>query len=624
MTGISSVQISGQPGAEDPDIYVRGTGSLSNEASKPLILVDGVERSFFQMDSHEIESVTVLKDASSTAVFGVRGANGVILVTTRRGTKGKPQISWNSTFGLTQSLRHLTGVDSYTYATLYSEAQRSDNPGIKDDQLTFSPFVTEMFRTKADPIMFPDVDWSKYIFKNVAWQTQHNATLSGGGDRIRYFVSLGYLDQDGMMKRFDESYDPNYNYQRFNYRSNIDVDITNTTQLKVNIGGRVSDKREPLTYSLWQNIMWCTPFASPGFVDGKYIYNYKNNYIPLTELTSGLDCYYNWGYRKTTQNELNLDLALSQNLDVITKGLTLNVKGAYNTSYYLATKRAPTGTNSSYTPIYLGTITQPGMDVSDPRFDNTIVYQTDGVTGMREPMTYGEDGSGKSRNWYIEASLGYQRTFGDHAVSALLLYNQSKTYYPGQYTDIPTAYVGYVGRLTYAYKNRYLVDFNAGYNGSENFAPKKRYGFFPGRFRGLDRLRGEFHEEPANRRLPEVEGLVRTGRERPSTAVPFPLPRRLVDGQPCRMAERLWQLSVRYGRKYDDAARCGRKYGRQLRGDVGKSTQAELWHRPQNVRCAPQPDGRLLFRTPLRHSFDPQYAAVDRRHRAAADQSRRG
>lgn len=336
--------------------------------------------------------MTVLKDASSTAVFGVRGANGVILVTTRRGTKGKPQISWNSTFGLTQSLRHLTGVDSYTYATLYSEAQRSDNPGIKDDQLTFSPFVTEMFRTKADPIMFPDVDWSKYIFKNVAWQTQHNATLSGGGDRIRYFVSLGYLDQDGMMKRFDESYDPNYNYQRFNYRSNIDVDITNTTQLKVNIGGRVSDKREPLTYSLWQNIMWCTPFASPGFVDGKYIYNYKNNYIPLTELTSGLDCYYNWGYRKTTQNELNLDLALSQNLDVITKGLTLNVKGAYNTSYYLATKRAPTGTNSSYTPIYLGTITQPGMDVSDPRFDNTIVYQTDGVTGMREPMTYGETG----------------------------------------------------------------------------------------------------------------------------------------------------------------------------------------------------------------------------------------
>ena len=479
VTGISSVQISGQPGAEDPDIYVRGTGSLSNEASKPLILVDGVERSFFQMDSHEIESVTVLKDASSTAVFGVRGANGVILVTTRRGTKGKPQISWNSTFGLTQSLRHLTGVDSYTYATLYSEAQRSDNPGIKDDQLTFSPFVTEMFRTKADPIMFPDVDWSKYIFKNVAWQTQHNATLSGGGDRIRYFVSLGYLDQDGMMKRFDESYDPNYNYQRFNYRSNIDVDITNTTQLKVNIGGRVSDKREPLTYSLWQNIMWCTPFASPGFVDGKYIYNYKNNYIPLTELTSGLDCYYNWGYRKTTQNELNLDLALSQNLDVITKGLTLNVKGAYNTSYYLATKRAPTGTNSSYTPIYLGSITQPGMDVSDPRFDNTIVYQTDGVTGMREPMTYGEDGSGKSRNWYVEASLNYQRTFGDHAVSALLLYNQSKTYYPGQYTDIPTAYVGYVGRLTYAYKNRYLVDFNAGYNGSENFAPKKRYGFFP-------------------------------------------------------------------------------------------------------------------------------------------------
>ena len=139
VTGISSVQISGQPGAEDPSIYVRGTGSLSNSASKPLILVDGVERSFFQMDPHEIESVTVLKDASSTAVFGVRGANGVILVTTRRGDKGSPEISWNSSFGLTQSLRNLTGVDSYNYARIYSDIEMSDNPSLTADKLNFSP-----------------------------------------------------------------------------------------------------------------------------------------------------------------------------------------------------------------------------------------------------------------------------------------------------------------------------------------------------------------------------------------------------------------------------------------------------------------------------------------------------
>ncbi|MDE6163882.1 MAG: SusC/RagA family TonB-linked outer membrane protein, partial [Bacteroides sp.] len=193
VTGLSSIQSSGQPGAEDPSIYIRGTGSLSDELSKPLILVDGVERSFFQMDSHEIESITILKDAASTAVFGVRGANGVVLVTTRRGASGKPSITLNSSFGLTQSLRNLKGVDSYTYATLYNETQLGDNPSLKESQLGFSPYIIDMFRTNEDPIMFPNVDWNEYLFKNLAWQTQHNLTMSGGGERFRYFVSLGYL-----------------------------------------------------------------------------------------------------------------------------------------------------------------------------------------------------------------------------------------------------------------------------------------------------------------------------------------------------------------------------------------------------------------------------------------------
>lgn len=478
VTGISTVQVSGQPGAEDPDIYVRGSGSLTSTASKPLILVDGVERSFFQMDPHEIESITVLKDAASTAVFGVRGANGVILVTTRRGEAGKPKLTFNSSFGLTQTLRNLSGVDSYTYAQLYSEAQRSDNPSLTSDQLKFSPYVTEMFRTKADPVMFPDVDWNRYIFNDLAWQTQHNATLSGGGDRFRYFVSLGYLQQDGMMKHLGESYDPNYTYKRFNYRSNADVDLSKTTLLKVNIGGRVGTRNEPNTYDIWKNIMWCTPFSSPGFVEGKLVSNPHNKYIPLEELTSGLDCYYNWGYRSTTDNVLNLDLALDQRLDFVTPGLSVRAKGAYNTDYYMTVNRQPTGANSTYTPVYLGTLTQPGLDISDPRFDNTIVYQTDGVSGLDEPLDYGE-WSGKGRNWYAEFSLDYSRSFGSHDVAALLLYNQSKTYYPDQYPEIPVSYVGYVGRVTYNYKRRYMIDLNAGYNGSENFAPGKRFGFFP-------------------------------------------------------------------------------------------------------------------------------------------------
>ena len=486
VTGLSSIQPSGQPGAENPSIYIRGTGSLSDELSKPLILVDGVERSFFQMDSHEIESITVLKDAASTAVFGVRGANGVVLVTTRRGVSGKPVISLNSSFGLTQALRNLKGVDSYTYATLYNEAQLSDNPSLTESQLGFSPFVIDMFRTNEDPIMFPNVDWNDYLFKNLAWQTQHNLTLSGGGERFRYFVSLGYLLQDGMLKQLGESYDPNYQYKRFNYRSNVDIDMTKSTLLKVNIGGHVGAKREPRTDELWRKVLWSTPFSSPGIVDEKLISNiYSNRYISIGERSCPLDYYYNYGYNVDTDNVLNLDLALEQKLDFITPGLSMNIKGAYNTNYNVKASRTPSGADSMCTPIYLGSIETPGMDFWDPRFDRTIVYQTDGVSGLHEQMSYGEE-VGRGRNWYGEFSLNYSRSFGDHDVSALFLYNQSKKYYPETkidgkvfYMDIPTAYVGYVGRMTYAYKKRYMVDLNAGYNGSENFAPDKRFGFFP-------------------------------------------------------------------------------------------------------------------------------------------------
>ena len=481
ITGVSSVQVSGQPGAEDPEIYVRGTGSLSNEASKPLILVDGVERSFFQMDPNEIENITVLKDAASTAVFGVRGANGVILVTTKRGEEGRNRISVSSQFGLTQPLRHLKSVSSYEYASIYNEAMLSDNPDMPESALKFSPFVLDMFKTGGDPIMFPNMDWDAYIFKDLAWQTQHNVTMSGGSSRFRYFVSLGYLYQDGIMKKFDLTYNPNYTYNRYNYRANVDVDITKTTNLKVNLGGRVGTTHEPQTYNLWENIMWCTPFSSAGIVDGHYIVSSGGNgkYIPMEGGLDGLALFYNYGYAETTENVLNMDVQLDQNLDFITPGLRASLKGSYNSTYWLSMSRNVTYAPSMYyTPMYLGYFTQPGMDVASPMFDNTIVYRTSGVDGLIEPMSYG-DWTGHSRNWYLEGSINYNRSFGDHEVSGLLMYNQSKTYYPAQLTEIPTAYVGYVGRVTYNWKHRYMADLNIGYNGSENFAPGKRYGFFP-------------------------------------------------------------------------------------------------------------------------------------------------
>lgn len=480
LTGVSTIQMSGQPGAEDPDIYVRGSGSLTNEASKPLILVDGVERSFFQMDPNEIDNITVLKDAASTAVFGVRGANGVILVTTKRGEEGKAKIALSSSFGLTQPLRHLTACESYEHALIYSEAQLSDNWNNPKTPLTFSDAVIRMFERNADPIMFANTNWDEYLFNDLSWQTQHNITVSGGADRVRYFVSLGYLYQDGMLKSF-ENYNSNYTYNRYNYRANVDIDLTNTTKLKINIGGRVGKRHEPNGYgsNIWQYITWCTPYSSPGFVDGHYTTPNLGKYIPIGGGMSGLDLYYGYGYNDNTANTMNLDLAIEQNLDFITKGLSLNIKGAYNSVYNLSVSRVPTAPASRWQSVnYQGYYTQKGMDMSDPMFDNTHVFITSGEDKLDEPMTYGS-GSSKGRDWYLEGSLNYHREFGNHEVGALLLYNQSKTYYPAQFPEIPTAYVGYVGRVTYGYKRKYLADFNVGYNGSENFAPGHRYGLFP-------------------------------------------------------------------------------------------------------------------------------------------------
>ncbi len=477
VSGITTVQASGQPGAEDPVIYVRGTGSLSDAASRPLILVDGVERSFFQMDPHEIESITVLKDASSTAVFGVRGANGVILVTTKRGETGRAKISLTSSFGLTQSLRNLRQVGSYEHASIYSAAQRSDRPDIQDSELTFSPYITELFRTNSDPLMFPSTDWSDYLFKNLAWQTQHNITVSGGMDRVRYFVSLGYLHQDGMLKRLDLNYNPNYLYDRYNYRVNVDVDITSSTVLTLNIGGRVGKRNSPKNDDIWKKLMWCTPYSSPGLVDGMYIFEPNNEYLTIGSGTSGLDLFYNWGYDQNTDNVLNIDLSLNQKLDFITKGLSLNVKGAYNSNYNVYVSRGPTSGNPKVTPFYKGYFTQPGMAIDNPMFDTSIVYRVANQQ-MAEPLSYSYS-SGRGRDWYLEASLNWSRQFGNHEVTALLLYNQSKTYYPSQFIEIPSSYLGYVGRVTYNWKRRYMIDLNAGYNGSENFAPGKRFGLFP-------------------------------------------------------------------------------------------------------------------------------------------------
>ena len=469
LSGVSSIQSSGQPGGDDPDVFIRGISTLNTMNAKPLYLVDGVERSFFQIDPNEVENITILKDSSSTAVFGVRGANGVIIVTTKRGKEGKAKINASFSYGIQTPTRMPEFVNSYDYATFLNEAYTNDG---KDPK--FTPEAVEAFRTHSNPIIYPDTDWMELLFKSSAPQTQGNVNISGGTERVRYFISMGMLDQKGFFKNHDTRYDANFNFNRYNYRANLDIDFTKTTLVAINMGGRVEKRNFPRSgddiNQLFRRIYWATPFSGPGIVDGKWIKG-NSQYLPVG-LSDGLGNIYGRGYGSKTTNVVNLDLALTQKLDFVTKGLQFKIKVAYNSGYDHTKERATS--IESYQPWYRKDVTWMEHPAgSDP---NEVVYIQDGEAGL---ISYAES-FGKSRDWYAEASFDWKRDFGLHHLSALALYNQSKTYYPdSDYPGIPRGYVGLVGRVTYDYDNKYLIEGNVGYNGSENFAPGNRYGFFP-------------------------------------------------------------------------------------------------------------------------------------------------
>ncbi|MCL3781144.1 TonB-dependent receptor [Prolixibacteraceae bacterium JC049] len=472
LPGVMTVQNSGQPGSEDPRIFIRGAGTLDDSGSSPLILVDGVERSFSQLDPNEIENVTVLKDASATAVFGVRGANGVILVTTKRGKAGKASVSVSSSFGIQQPTRVMDMAGSYDYATLYNQLKVDDG-----DAAPFSDETVEAFRTGSNPLLYPDVNWSDYVLRDFSTKTQHNLSVSGGSKKIKYFTSLGFLFQDGIIKDFDQDYNNNFNFTRYNYRVNLDIDLTKTTTYKVNIGGWVSKQNEPrdigVDGGLWNRLMESKPFGSPGIIDGKYVKG-NNEIIGSTNfLQDPLSSLYGGGYKQKHKTNLNIDFELVQRLSDITKGLEFSAKGSYNTNSGYNVDRYKSIEN--YTPWERGMV--DGLSTDDPNYDPTIVYS---VAGNSTNFGYAENGQSYSRNWYLESKLSYNRTFGDHKVSGLALYNMSKRYYPSAPRYVPRSYLGLVGRGTYSYKNKYLLDINVGYNGSENFAPgSTRYGLFP-------------------------------------------------------------------------------------------------------------------------------------------------
>ncbi len=481
LPGISVVQHSGMPGDDAPTIRVRGTGSLNS--ADPLVLVDGVERPFGQLDPNEIQDISILKDASATAVFGVRGANGVILVTTKRGAPGKASVTVSASAAIQQISQFVDFADSYTYGKMWNYTAITDAlpmsqwPGTTNianyndyasTGIKFNQDVMDHFRKGDMPRTFPNTDWIGYMMKDAAWQEQVNVNVSGGTEKVRYFISAGFLNQNSLFKTFSKNDDETFKFNRFNYRANLDIDVSKYSQLALTLGGRVQNRTTMGGGEgfIFRYLQGATPYAGIG-VDGEGRHIIADKNLVGTYDRDALSNYYDLGYQNESTNVLNLDLQYKLDMSFITPGLDFKIKGSYNTEY-TARKNRQNGFGTGVT--YVATLNAAGEEV----------LRKENITW---PIPYSEAKWG-SRNWYAEASFNYARKFGKHNVGALLLYNQSKTYYPWDsdgsiYESIPKGYVGLVGRVTYDYDTRYMIDFNIGYNGSENFAEGKRYGTFP-------------------------------------------------------------------------------------------------------------------------------------------------
>ena len=292
LPGVSAVQASGMPGADEPVIRIRGVGSLNS--AEPLVLVDGVERPFSQLDANEIESISVLKDASATAVFGVRGANGVILVTTKRGTEGKASVTASINTAVQTISKFVDFTDSYTYGQMWNYTAITDAlpmnqwPGsvniadytpYADAGIRFSQDVMEHFRKNDMPQTFPNMDWINYIMNDSAWQEQANVNVNGGTDRVRYFVSAGFLNQDSLFKTFSDNKNETFDFQRLNYRANLDIDVSKHSQLSLTLGGRMQDRNTMGGGEgfLFRYLQGATPYAGCGIdAEGRHIVSDAN------------------------------------------------------------------------------------------------------------------------------------------------------------------------------------------------------------------------------------------------------------------------------------------------------------------------------------------------------------
>lgn len=468
LSGIVAMSRSGEPGKNSAaDFYIRGVSSFKG-TSTPLVLVDGIERDLDLVDTDDIASFSILKDASASAVYGVRGANGVILITTKKGSVGKPQVNVRTEFGFTQPTKRPQMLGSAEWAELYNEAY---------GRQYYSPEDIEKYRTNADPDLYPNVDWFDALFDDMAANQRVNLNITGGSDIVKYYVSGAFYNESSIYKNAGNiyGYNPSIRYNKFNFRANVDLNLTKSTVVNFNLANIYEKSFGPgygdTDADIWSYTFMTSPNAFPvQYSDGKLSgpsSDSGNN--PWNMLAHS-------GYREQFWNSAQSLIGVTQDIGELwkpLKGLTANIKfswDAWNTtlqrrskieSFYHARGRAE---------------------------DGSLIYDRNDE-GIWIPVHTGDEnlsfliGRSGTMTRYLEGSLTYNRVFNEiHRVGALLLYNQkihTNTQAGSGDDALPYKNQGLAARATYAFKDTYFAEVNLGYNGSENFARGHRFGFFP-------------------------------------------------------------------------------------------------------------------------------------------------
>ena len=469
ISGVITTQTSGAPGSDDTQINIRGRATFAGDGS-PLILVDGVERSFSQIAPDDIESISVLKDASATAVYGVRGANGVMLITTKRGKEQKPEVNLTANWQIQSPTRKDTYLDSYQSVTLLEEALAND--GLPSQ---FSANDIEMYRKSVagqlnglEAMLYPNVDWYDQVLKSSAPAQRYNVSVRGGTKRMRYYASGEFYDQKGLVKNLSQDMYGNSSspsYRRYAFRANMDLFLTKDLTFSVNFGTRFEERRGSNTnesnnysetfYELNHTPGWLFPvsYEVQNGESTRTLYGgssqYQNNIVG--RLAQG-------GYYRATNTINETNFIVDYKLGWLTEGLS--AKGMVSFDYDSYYKRLFSADFATYELNDRDNYTQ---------IDAYNRFNTDGELAYSKATS-------TTYKLYMEAQLNYARSFGKHDVTAMVLYNQNDYRYN---SELAKRYQGLVGRLTYGYDDRYLAEINAGYNGSENFIKGKRFGFFP-------------------------------------------------------------------------------------------------------------------------------------------------